>query len=298
MKHKTIKLTAVTILTSAFVVGAVSFSCKKANVKVTYAATLPKVINLNDNTDSQIKSYYSSLSLLSQAQLSGTNLLKNLKGIISNNVTYYSFDQLTNAYVITERDWDNSPASMMQASFNYDESTNTINNLVYGTEVTNNPYIKMLYVDHDVKDKTLYKGDGDMDAGKVSFDKEHIWSQSHGFATGADNATGAGSDMHHLRAGAQYGNRTLHNNYSYGFVSANDSEWSAALAANTYPYERSNRRGTARFPHPGQDQAGTSKIFEPQDCDKGDIARALLYMVACYTYQITSSVSILRNSMN
>lgn len=282
MKHNTIKLSIVATLSSTFVISAVSFSFKKADVKVTYAATLPKVINLNDNTDSQIKSYYSSLSSLPQAQLSGTNLLKNLKGIISNNVTYYSFDQLTNAYVITERDWTNSPASEMQSSFNYDENTNTINNLVYGTEVTNNPYIKMLYVDSSVKDKTRYKGDGDMDPDKVSFDKEHIWSQSHGFASGADNATGAGSDMHHLRAGAQYGNRTLHNNYSYGFVSTNDSEWSATLSANTYPYEKSNRRGTARFPHPGQDQSGTSKIFEPQDSDKGDIARALLYMVACY----------------
>ena len=280
MKCKSIKLTAATILTSAFVVGAVSFSYKKSNVKVTYAATLPKVIDLNDNTPSQIKSYYSSLSSLSQAQLSGTNLLKNLKGIISNNVTYYSFDQLTNAYVITERDWDNSKAEDMQASFNYDSSTNKINNLVYSTEVSNNPYIKMLYVDYDVKDKTLYKGDGDMDPDKVSFDKEHIWSQSHGFASGADNATGAGSDMHHLRAGAQYGNRTLHNNYSYGFVGQNDSEWSSVINAHSKPYEEKNRRGQQLVGHAGQDQ--TTKVFEPQDSDKGDIARALLYMVACY----------------
>ena len=279
MKQRTIKLAAATILTSTFVVGAVSFSFNKAPVKTTFAATLPKVINLNDNTNQQIVNYYSSLSSLPASELTGTNLLKNLKGIISNNVTYYSFAQLSNAYVITERDWENSKAEDMQASFNYNAETNTISNLVYSTEVNNNPYIKMLYVDYDVKDKTKYKGDGDMDPDKVSFDREHIWSQSHGFASGADNATGAGSDMHHIRAGAQYGNEILHNNYSYGFVESNDSEWSAVISAHSKPYEEKNRRGVQLERHAG-DQ--TNKVFEPQDSDKGDIARALLYMVACY----------------
>ena len=59
-----------------------------------YNATtsLPTTIDLNDSTSSEIRSYYSSLNGLSSSELKGTNLLKNLKPILKNNQTYYSYD--------------------------------------------------------------------------------------------------------------------------------------------------------------------------------------------------------------
>ena len=237
------------------------------------AATLPTSIDLRDNAEEEIVNYYSSLNGKSAEELSGTNLLKNLRSIIHNGVTFYSYNQVTDIYVITERDWVNSPKEGMAG---YDSGTDIIANFKHSTEVENNPYIKLLYCDYNVKDKTKYKGDGDVSTKTVTFDKEHVWSQSHGFDNGTSsgsNLTGAGSDLHHLKAGAQFGNRTLHSNYSYGFVNTE------TISTDDKEYEKGNKTGTPLFPH-SEDQE--NKVFEPQDCDKGDIARALLYMVACY----------------
>ncbi len=272
---KLTKLSTTLALSTVLVAGALTLTTVKNTILVAAAnVTLPKNISIKNNTDSEIKNYYSSLSSLPASELSGTNLLKNLKGIISNNATYYSYDQATKAYLITDRDWVNSPASAMSG---YSASEQKVQ-IVYDTEKNNNPYIHMLYHDYTnpSKNKTKYLGDGDVDTKPTtkSFDNEHAWSQSHGFATTNDkDITGAGSDLHHLIAGTQYGNRTLHNNYSYGFVSSNDGDWSDKV------YEKYNKRGTHLFSYSGDQQ---DRVFEPQDCDKGDIARALLYMVACY----------------
>ena len=275
------------ILFTCLSIGGTSLLYNK-DVKEVKAATLPKTIYLRDNTDDEIRDYYSSLSSLSESELQGTNLLKNLKGIISNVSTYYTYSSnIPNIYVITERDWENSPAEEITTG-TYNNSTQTLTNFKYANEVAENPYIKMLYCDYTVKNKTVYKGDGDVNASQKTFDNEHVWSQSHGFSDGTtagSDLEGAGTDLHHLKAGTQYGNRILHSNYTYGFVKTNDSEWSEVVAANSKPYENKNKRGEPLFTH-SQDQtpaAGAAKkVFEPQDCDKGDIARALLYMVACY----------------
>ena len=237
------------------------------------AVSLPKNIVLKDNTSEEIKSYYSSLSNKSEDELKGTNLLKNLKGIINtSDVTFFTYSQVGDIYTITDRDWTNSPASEIAG---YDSSSNTITNYSHSDDADNNPYLHLLYCDYSVKDKTHYSGDGDMSSKGVTFDKEHAWSQSHGFKDNkkGENLVGAGTDLHHLKAGTQYGNRTLHNNYSYGFVGEDDG------SAAKKEYETKNKRGTPLFAH-SEDKE--TRVFEPQDSDKGDIARALLYMVACY----------------
>ena len=280
MKQKIIKLTTTALLSSVLTVGVVSLLQKKNSTKVTNAASLPTTIYLKDNTDAEIKNYYSSLSSLPESELSGTNLLKNLKGIISNVSQYYSYgSNVPNIYVITDRDWTNSPTL---SSGTYNASTKTVTNFSHNSEVSSNPYIHMLYHDYTNAgmSKTHYTGDGDVSASSKSFDNEHVWSQSHGFYSGSGNPLeGAGTDLHHLIAGTQYGNRTLHNNYSYGFVKQNDSDWAATISNHSKPYEEKNKRGEPLFAH-SQDQE--NKVFEPQDCDKGDIARAMLYMAACY----------------
>ena len=280
MKYRITKLTITALLSSAFAVSAVSLLFNK-EVKVLEAATLPTTLFLGNNTEEDITNYYSSLSSLSDAELSGTNLLKNLKGIIANNVTYYSYSSnVPNIYTITERDWNNSPISTLGTG-TYNEETETITGFKHNKEAEeHNPYIRMLYCDYDSIDKTTYSGNGDVDSGSKSFDNEHVWSQSHGFYSGSGNPLeGAGTDLHHLIAGTQYGNRFLHSNYSYGFVKANDTDWANKIATGTVPYETKNKRGEPLFAH-SQDQQ--NKVFEPQDCDKGDIARAMLYMAACY----------------
>ena len=232
-------------------------------------------IVLKDCTDNEIISYYSGLNGKTSSELQGTNLLKNLKGIITNNIRYFSYSSsVHDIYTITDRDWKNSPVSSLSGT--YDPDTQTLTGFSHSSEAEENPYLHLLYCDYDVKPTTRYNYDGDVSDSGKSFDKEHAWSQSHGFDNGTTsgaNLTGAGSDLHHLKAGTQYGNRTLHSNYSYGFVKTND--WDTT----TKPYEHNNKRGEPLFAHAGDQQ---NKVFEPQDCDKGDIARSLLYMVAAY----------------
>ena len=283
MNKKVTKLGMIFALSGVLTAGAVSLSHKKAVVKVTNAATLPTTIYLKDNTDAEIKNYYSSLSSLPESELSGTNLLKNLKGIISNVSQYYSYgSNIPNIYTITDRDWQRSPVSSLGTG-TYNSTTKTVTGFSHAKEAdNNNPYIHMLYCDYSVQTQgTRYKAEGDVDHGAntKSFDNEHVWSQSHGFYKSGTPMEGAGTDLHHLIAGTQYGNRTLHNNYSYGFVKQNDSEWSSKIDSHSYPYEEKNKRGEPLFHHSGDQE---NKVFEPQDSDKGDIARAMLYMAACY----------------
>ena len=55
-----------------------------------FANKLPSAIDLNDSTESEIRSYYSSLGSLSASERNGTNLLKNLKPILQ-DFDYYSY---------------------------------------------------------------------------------------------------------------------------------------------------------------------------------------------------------------
>ena len=74
-----------------------------------FANKLPSTIDLNDSTESEIRSYYSSLDSLSASERNGTNLLKNLKPILQ-DFDYYSYDNVWKIYEITDRDWNLSPA--------------------------------------------------------------------------------------------------------------------------------------------------------------------------------------------
>ena len=245
-----------------------TFSKKKEII--VEAASLPTDIDLKDCTEQEILEYYKDLNSLTPDQKRGTNLLKNLKSIIHENVTYYSYGDASNIYLITDRDWVNSRKEDISG---YNSGNDTISGFSYSSDKNSNPYLHLLYCDYTVQSKTHYSGDGDVNSSSVSFDKEHVWSQSHGFDDGVNsNLTGAGSDLHHLKAGTQYGNRTMHSNYSYGYVKTNKGDQSKA-------YERKNKFGDPLFSHSGDQK---SNVFEPQDSDKGDIARALLYMAACY----------------
>lgn len=243
--------------------------------------SLPTTIYLNDSTESEIRSYYSSLNSLSSSELSGTNLLKNLKPILKNGQKHYSYDysygtSIWQMYEIADRDWEKSPASSTTYG-TYNASTNTITNYSYGTNSStkNNPYLHALYVNRDVDNQVQAFGDHSQKGWGIN--REHVWAKSHGMGSDDDSSAsgGARGDPMHLLSGNGYVNGfDYHGNLFYGFVNKNSSY---SDAGTTYSYLSGNLMGTSA-------SMGSGSVFEPQDSDKGDIARIVFYMAARYNY--------------
>lgn len=244
-------------------------------------ANLPTTIDLNDSTESEIRSYYADLNSLSENERQGTNLLKNLKPILANNQKYYSYDSNTKIwqmYEITDRDWEKSPASSITYG-TYNSSTNTITGYQYGSnsDGKNNPYIHALYNNRELNNEARAWGNHNQDAWGIN--QEHIWAKSHGFDTkGSEGTGGARGDPMHLWAGNGWANHE-HSNYFFAFVDTSDPD--------NKPYSDAGERyNTAHGNLTGRslNAGGTETVFEPQDSDKGDIARAVFYMAARYNY--------------
>ena len=240
------------------------------------SSSLPTTINLNDTSENDIRDYYSSLNDLSIDELQGDNLLKNLKPILKNNQKYYSYESGTaiwQIYEIADRDWEKSPAEEIDG---YNPATNTITGYSYGKSVTGdqgtNPYIHVLYVNRDVDNQV--RAWDDHGQTQWGINREHIWPKSQGF--NAEGAGGARGDPMHLWPGNGRVNGVEHNNNFYGFVDTSQ-EYTDPLTAKGYTNLAGNMSGVSLT-------LGTGKVFEPQDSDKGDIARAVFYMVARYNY--------------
>ena len=235
-------------------------------------SSLPSTIDLNDCSEATIRSYYSDLDSLSTSERQGTNLLKNLKPILKRNQKYYSYDESSNnkiwqIYEISDRDWEKSPANEI-TSGSYNSSTNKITNYTYNSD---NPYLHALYVNRNTDNQTRAWGDhGNSSAWGMN--REHIWAKSHGFQ--ADGSGGARGDLIHLWAANGYANN-IHSNNFYGFV---DKTQTYTNCGSKYSNINNNLSGKSK------NAGGSQTIFEPQDCDKGDIARAIFYMAARYNY--------------
>ncbi len=269
-------------LPSALLVGLFAFSSnkqtKEVKVKGYDASSLPTTIDLNDTSASDIRSYYSSLNSLSTSQRQGMNLLKNLKTILKTGQKYYSYDDgnaIWQMYEISDRDWDKSPASSTTYG-TYNSSTNKITGYTYGTSKSsskNNPYIHALYINRNVDNQTTAWDDHNQDEWGIN--REHVWPKAEGFdgKDGTSSSSGARGDPMHLMAGNGYSNN-IHSNYYYGYVKTSSTYTDCG---STYSNQSGNLRGTSKT-------LNTGTVFEPQDCDKGDIARAIFYMVARYNY--------------
>ena len=274
MKKKVLIVSSLSLL--ALSCGAVLvFSGKKTEKADAYSASsLPTTIDLNDSTASEIRSYYSSLNSLSASERQGNNLLKNLKTILKNGQNYFKYDSnngIWQMYEITDRDWDKSPASSTTYG-TYNSGTNTITNYVYGSneDGKNNPYIHALYINRNVENQTQAWGNHNQDQWGIN--REHVWPKAEGFdSTGAGGARG---DPMHLMAGNGYSNN-IHSNYFYGYV---DTSTTYTNCGTKYSNQNGNFLGSSKT------VGGSTNVFEPQDCDKGDIARAIFYMVARYNY--------------
>ena len=240
------------------------------------SVVVPKDIDLNDVVDDDIRSYYAALDLKSDEERQGKNLLKNLKPVLKEGHTPYYYGesgstQVWKAYEIIDRDWTKSPASEIEG---YDSKTNTISDYAYGTSVSNvgsDPYLHALYVNRDKENGT--KAWSDHTQKNYGINQEHIWPKSHGFET-KNTETGARGDLMHLWAGNGFVNGEIHNNYYFGNV---DKTKTYVDAGSTYAYLSGNLRGISKT-------CGSVTVFEPQNSDKGDIARSVFYMMARYNY--------------
>lgn len=235
---------------------------------------LPSTIYLNDSTEEEIRNYYADLN---NKDLNGEDLLKALKPILSKDQKYHSYDvsngiDIWKMYEITDRDWTLSPADKTETG-TYHEDTNSITGYLYGSSSANpgsNPYVHTLYRNRgeeggNVRAWDLHGKDG-------GTDREHIWPKSRGFDDDDTGKYGARGDVMHLWSGDHSVNSYLHNNLSYGFVSPTKITKDGATYA---PYLEGNYVGVSST-------LGESNVFEPQDSDKGDIARSVFYMVARY----------------
>ena len=239
--------------------------------------SVPTNIDLNDASESTIRNYYGSLNSLSENERKGTNLLKNLKPILKNGQKYLSYGSsattaVWKAYEIVDRDWVKSPASAISG---YNAQTNTITGYVYGTSNSNtgtNPYIHALYVNRDVNNQT--RAWGNHNQNQWGINQEHVWAKSCGFQDESP-AAGARGDLMHLWAGNGRVNGDTHSNYYYGYVDRTKTYNNAGSYASTLS---GNLKGYSKT------LGGSVTVFEPQDSDKGDIARAIFYMAARYNY--------------
>jgi endonuclease I len=211
-------------------------------------ASLPTNINVSNYDDDQVNAYYTGVS-----EKSGDDLLEELNNIVYGHNEYH-YDNTQPIFKIIDRNWDLSPLSPAQlANFNYN---------------TDMPYIRKFYADYndDIATADLYKNPG---ASRVSFDREHIWTQSLG---NFGRTTGAGSDLHALIASDVRGNQQAHNNYNF------------AEPISSISYITNDKGGNVG--QNGYISGYTQKVFEPIDEYKGDIARAMFYMAArYYTYE-------------
>ena len=285
-------LSKIGVLAAVFTLNAslfVSLNKYAHKVEAYDASSLPTTIDLNDCNEQEIRDYYSSLNSLSVSERQGTKLLKNLKTILSNGQKYYNYDSgstVWQMYEISDRDWVKSPASSITYG-TYNASTNTITDYQYGTSNTNgknNPYLHALYIDRDIDHQVKAWGNHNQDMWGIN--REHIWAKSHGFQD--EGAGGARGDPMHLWAANGYANN-IHSNYFYAFV---DKTRTYEDCGDTYSSVPNNLRGYSK------NMGGSEKVFEPQDSDKGDIARSIFYMVARYNNYAGASSGFDTNNPN
>ena len=293
MNNKKSILFKITALTAVFTLNVSLYATLHKNAQKVDAydsSSLPTTIDLNDCTEQEIRSYYSGLNSLIASERKGTNLLKNLKPILSNNQKYYNYDSgsaIWQLYEITDRDWIKSPASSITYG-SYNASTNKITNYQYGTSASNsknNPYIHALYINRNVTNQVTAWDDHQQTQWGIN--REHIWAKSHGFQDDKEASGGARGDPMHLWAANGYANN-IHSNYFYAFV---DKTKSYTDCGSTYSNISNNLRGISK-------NIGSGTVFEPQDCDKGDIARSIFYMAARYNNYAGASSGFDTNNPN
>ena len=221
-----------------------------SNIEKLNAATpMPTTIVFENNTDAEVSAYYTGVE-----GKTGDELLEFLYSVIKDH-NEYDYENNTHRYIykIIDRNWELDAIDTVSPA--------NLENFDY---VNDNGFIHKLYADYndDINTADRFKNEG---ASRVSFDREHIWPQS----LGAFGRTGgAGSDFHSLWPSDVKANQQAHSNNNYGVPTSNITNYQSDH--DTYVGRNGNVEGY------------TSKVFEPLDEYKGDIARAMFYMPARY----------------
>ena len=207
-------------------------------------------INITNQTVTAVRNYYSALNSKPESERKGDALLTSLKPILKNGHSSFNYATVWEWTRVTDRDWDLSPMTQAQLnSYNFSDD----------------PYVKLLYRS-DNGTPTASKHSAEH--GKA-IDREHVWAKSLGdFGETAP----AGTDLHHLILADSKNNSDGHNNRPYGNVNP-----SSYTSISTYVGDFTGKRGTINY------QGTNYTVYEPQDQDKGDIARAMFYMAARYS---------------
>jgi len=201
-----------------------------------------------DNLPAEVKTYYQGVDLTQKGNDLKSELYDKIKGH-----TGYSYSSLAGIMKTTDRDWNLSP-----------------------DKNDSNPYMVFIYGTYNFNASTAKKHNASM------WDKEHIWAKSRG-AFG--KSTGAGSDLHHLRASDKYNNNGR-SNFDFGRVDTL-KKWVAD----------DNGKGTNSGKVGFQNGFSGREVYEPMDIYKGDVARAIFYMATRYsvgspTLSIVEEVSL------
>jgi endonuclease I len=253
---------ATLLIVSFFNIPFVQNSTYQATALGTYTTSLPSSIYVTPVNETGIRSYYDSLDTLATSERQGTNLLKNLKPILSEDSFYYPYTTIIwRIYKITDRDWIQSPLTSTQLNSYY--STH---------ESTDDPYWVLLYR-NDNYTSTAAKSSATK--GTI-VDREHVWPQSRGFKASSGAQGPAGTDLHHLLAGDSRNNQQGHSNYPWGDESLKKVGTSGTLIGNDV-YNNTGYLWRVTNVNNQDDY-----VYEPQDSDKGNIARAIFYMAARY----------------
>ncbi|MDD4154384.1 MAG: endonuclease [Bacilli bacterium] len=235
------------------------------------SALSARSINVTNLSSTGIRSYYAGLNQLSSTERQGDNLLKNLKPILENGHSTFYYATVWDWTKITDRDWTLSPLGQAELS-NY--------------AFTDNPYVRLLYRNDN---GTATAAQHEDEHGRV-IDREHVWPQSLG---NFGKSSPAGTDLHHLILADSMNNQSGHSNYPYGNVNPSsytpiDSYDNDDNPSNVGNY--TGKRGSITY------NGQTVTVYEPQNEDKGDIARAMFYMAARYSSYTSQSDPYLKLS--
>ena len=238
---------------------------------------------LEDSTDEEVESYYAHVD----TSLSGKAFVESLYDTISVDNTFVSYDDVTDWYKITDRDWENSrEVDPDTYTFEGDKGNNYFLVQLYSSgnydpSKAYNTDVNKFKTDKNVTG--ISWEDGKVESANLSIDKEHVWAKSHGFPVEkGDPAKGAGTDLHHLIAADSYTNSSGHNDLDFGEVKDKDT------AKAIYSYNADGTRDLSGYR--GKDENGHD-VFEPMDEWKGDIARALFYMATRYSKEGDNTAS-------
>lgn len=238
-----------------------------------------KALNFNACSEEEINTYYDYDTLMTKK---GEDLRLHLHSKIQDTF-YVTYDKATDWMKITDRNWELSreidPATYR---FSEDVGDNYRLNLLYFPKTANKN--KTQAVNFDVNksmtvDNTINYVDyanKKKPNSNIQVDKEHVWAKNHGFA--GDPIRGAGTDLHHLIAADHTINSAAHNDLPFGEVADKENK-------DTHRYAYLGDGSSVLSGYRGLDKNGR-EVVEPLDEWKGNIARAMLYMVTRYGYQL------------